>query len=157
MRDLWRFALVATLVLASNHSWSDNMNAFVGRWELIPELSFYSQGKAPETGTYTIAVEDEAVYFTIEWTTDGETQSIAFDGPMDGELHPAPEPDGAEISYTRVDASVLESAFVVGDTLVAFARRQVSDDGMLMAVLQENTAADGSPVRITQVYRRYAE
>ncbi len=145
------------VALVSAPIWSNDMHAFAGRWELIPELSFYEQGEPPESGTYTIDVDGETVSFTIEWSIDGADQSIAFGGPLDGECHAVPEPDGAEVSYTRVDASVLESTLVVGGKRLAFARRQVSSDRTLMAVLQENTVADGGKVRITQVYRRHVE
>ena len=157
MREALLGSCLLAVALVSNPVWSNDMHAFAGRWELIPELSFYEQGEAPETGIYRIDVDGETVSFTIEWTVDGQDLSIAFGGPMDGELHPAPAPEGAEVSYTRVDASVLESTLVVGGTRLAFARRQVSGDGILMAVLQENTDPDGSKVRITQVYRRYVE
>lgn len=45
---------------------------------------------------------------------------------------------------------------MVAGTRIAFARRQVSQDGRLMAVLQVNRKPDGSLVRITQVYSREA-
>ena len=81
-------------------------------------------------------------------------ESSSIGGPLDGELHPAPRPEGAMTAYTRVSSRILESTLVVDDAVVAVARRQVSEDGQLMAVLQQNLSPDGDEVRITQVYRR---
>ena len=142
------------LFLFSIDTWSNEVHEYAGQWQLLPELSFYETGRAPDRGVYTISVHEGSVAFIIEWTLDGENHSVSFGGPLDGELHPAPRPEGAMTAYTRVSSRILESTLVVDDAVVAVARRQVSEDGQLMAVLQQNLSPDGDEVRITQVYRR---
>ena len=131
-------------------------NNYEGVWELLPELSFYQEGSSPEEGRYEIGLKEENVDFSVSWVIDGEPGSVGFSGPLDGKLHPSDIAPDSEVSFTRVDENTLESAFVVAGTQIAFARRQVSRDGVLMAVLQENRKPDGSSVRITQVYKREA-
>jgi hypothetical protein len=128
-----------------------------GVWRLLPELSFYEDGQPPQEGRYEINVEGKNVSFSVRWRADDKDQSISFSGPLDGQLHHSDAAPNAKVSFTHVDENTLESAFSVDEVQMAFARRQVSHDGALLAVLQVNTKPDGSSVRITQVYRRVGE
>ena len=128
-----------------------------GVWSLLPELSFYEAGQPPQEGRYEISVEGTTVSFTVRWRVGDRDQSISFSGPLDGQLQHSDVAPNGKLSFTHVDKNTLESAFFVDDVQMAFARRQVSHDGTLLAVLQVNNKPDGSSVRITQVYRRVGE
>lgn len=127
---------------------------YEGEWIMLPELSFYQVGEAPESGRYHIEILGDDVRFSIDWVTNGVNQSVSFEGPLDGQLHRINTvPDGFT-SFTHIDANTLESTLVVKEMEMAYARRQVSNDGKLLAILQVNKQSDGSSVRISQVYRR---
>lgn len=127
---------------------------YEGRWVLVPELSFYQEGEIPQAGRYDIDVLEKDISFSVHWVVNEEEHSLEFTGPLDGQLHSSEVLPEAYMSYTHVDDQTLESSLVVNDIEVAFARRQVSNDGDLLAVLQVNRKANGSIVRISQVYRR---
>ncbi|MEM1302244.1 MAG: hypothetical protein AAGH17_06665 [Pseudomonadota bacterium] len=121
---------------------------------MLPELSFYEEGDAPKLGRYNIDVVENDVVFSVQWTDDSGDHEISFGGPLDGQLYPTDLAPNSFTSFTQIDDSTLESAVVMNDVEVAYARRQASIDGDLLAVLQVNRKPDGSIVRITQVYRR---
>lgn len=126
-----------------------------GKWELIPELSFYEQGEPPLNGEYEIRVEENRTQFRLRWKpTNGEEMQIEFGGVADGIARDVATPPGAQASYTLIDERTLDSAMFVNGVELAYARRVVSDCNSLMAVLQSNVTASGERIRITQVYRR---
>jgi len=127
---------------------------YVGDWILLPELSFYQSGQAPESGRYRIGVANGIVDFAIDWRDKDQKKSIRFAAPLDGILHPSDLAPEGRMCCAHIDADTLESRFVIDGTEVAAARRQVSGDGTLMAVLQMNRLPDRTWSRITQVYRR---
>ncbi len=129
---------------------------YTGRWQLIPELCFYETGNAPEDATYDISVAGPRVEVSITWTKDGERETIEFGGPLDGSLHPLNPSPNSEVSCTHIDEATLESAVFIDGVRTGFARRQVSEDGSLMSVLQITASGDGAETRILQVYRRIA-
>lgn len=126
-----------------------------GRWEFIPELSFYEQGEPPQSCLYEITVDGINVGLKLTWVkTDGEEIAIEFGGLADSIPQPVESPQGAEASYSTVSDDILESRMFIAGTEMAYAKRVVSSDGQLMSVLQVNTTPSGEKVRITQVYRR---
>lgn len=130
-------------------------HTYSATWELIPELSFYQEGEAPQSGLYEISVHDNVASFSIKWTTiDGEEKSIDFAGPLDGKQHDVEQSPGVKASYIRVNSQTLDSKMYMNDIELAYARRLVSNDGTLMAVLQTGIRPDGSSYRNTQVYRK---
>lgn len=137
-------------------------HVFEGRWELIPELSLYEVGKPPATGLYCITVHDDIASFEISWTMkeNDQVHKAEFSGKMDGSCNPlvlppdAPEsiPDGMTI--TQIDEWTLDSEALRGGIRRAYARRSVSHDGMLLAVMQESLPAQGEKTRNFQIYKR---
>lgn len=134
---------------------------YLGEWTLIPELSLYVSGVPPIAGRYTIAlVGDNHLALEVVWRMPDDTtdKSTRFGGIADGSrvALPASEVGPDAYSLTHVDESILDSAAYRGTTRLAYARRVVSDDGTLLAVVQETIAPDGTPVRNFQTYRRTA-
>lgn len=135
--------------------------SYVGEWVLIPELSLYASGVAPIAGRYTIArADDDQLAVEVVWRMPDDTadRSTRFGGIADGSrvALPASEVGPDAYSLTHVDASTLDSAAYRGTTRLAYARRVVSADGALLAVVQEALMPEGMPVRNFQVYRRAA-
>ena len=58
---------------------------FLGRWQLVPELSQYELGELPRSGTYVLESLGGALSVAISWI-DGQGQSgeTSYGGPMDG-------------------------------------------------------------------------
>jgi hypothetical protein len=130
---------------------------FLGRWELVPELSLYELGTQPEGGTYTIASRDHVVEVRIRWRMPGEEQDreTSFSAPADGTPQSLAAPGGPDaFTLTRVDRRTLDSAAFREGRAMAYARRVASTDGDLLAVVQEGWSADGARFRNFQVYRR---
>ena len=138
----------------------DVPDGFLGHWQLVPELSLYALGPPPLRGTYLIRRDGDTVQLQLRWAMppDGPEQAIAFGGPMDGTPQPVADagsgagPDS--FTLTRVDASTLDSAALRNGAVVAYARRVVSADGSLLAVVQEGPHPEGGRFRNFQVYRR---
>lgn len=130
-------------------------HAYHATWILVPELSFYEKGDVPISGKYRISVSGDVVSFTINWVSnDGQEHTITFGGALDGEQHKIEQPPNATASYTTIDTHTLDSAMYVDGVQAAYARRIVSNDGLLMSVLQTGTLPDGTRFRNTQVYRK---
>ncbi|HET8772087.1 MAG TPA: hypothetical protein VFM71_13975 [Gemmatimonadaceae bacterium] len=135
--------------------------SYVGEWALIPELSLYTSGVPPISGHYNIArVGEDQLALEVVWRMPGDTadKSTRFGGRADGSrvALPASEHGPDAYSLTHVDERTLDSAAYRGTVRLAYARRIASDDGMLLAVVQEALAPDGTPVRNFQLYRRAA-
>lgn len=133
---------------------TDDMTAsFIGLWELLPELSIYQTGTPPVAGTYAISQSEGRITFDIEWQpAGGEVQTMSFGAPADG----ATEDLGGGNSMTLdvVDKNTLDSTAFAQDQKIAYARRSVSADGQLLAVMQEAIKAPDKTTRNFQVYRR---
>ncbi len=129
---------------------------YVGKWILVPELCIYEVGEPPASGLYTIAAIGDRVRITIRWTTQaGDAHTIEFEGLADGAMQPRPDDGGpSHLSFTHVDAGVLDSRAFEGDLEVAYARRCASVDGANLSTVQVGHRADGSTYRNFQVYRR---
>ena len=131
---------------------------FLGKWELIPELSLYAMGAPPAAGLYVIERVPTGIAVRVEWTMQpgDPTRSTAFGGPDDGSVQAmptgAPGPDG--FSLQRVDARTLDSSAFREGKVIAYARRVASHDGQLLSVVQESNTPDGKSIRNFQVYRR---
>lgn len=122
----------------------------------------YAAGTPPLAGTYSIARDSSSTLaLSITWRMPGDSdeRSTRFGGPWDGSrvaTHgPASGPDA--FTLTHVDDGTLDSAAFRGAETIAFARRAVSSDGSLMAVVQELPGPHGARARNFQVYRRTAE
>jgi hypothetical protein len=131
---------------------------YTGTWILLPELCLYQEGQPPTRGVYTIVQCGSAVEFSIDWTAlDGSSHTISFGGPVDGSTQPIEAQPGAELSIAAISPLILDSTVRAGSRVVAYARRCVSNDGQLLATVQEGYRADGSTYRNLQVYRRQPE
>lgn len=132
---------------------------YLGAWDLIPELSLYAVGVPPSAGRYIITrLDDGQLALEVVWRMPDDTsdRSTRFGGRPDGSRVPLPAselgPDA--FTLTHVDDAMLDSAAYRGSTRVAWARRAVSADRTLLAVVQEVLGPDGTPLRNYQVYRR---
>lgn len=87
---------------------------------------------------------------------DPKEHSTEFGGRADAVPISLPAAPGMPDAFTRtrIDAGTLDSAALRGGEQVAYARRVVTEDGSLMAVVQEHVAPNGQRLRNFQVYRR---
>lgn len=78
---------------------------------------------------------------------DGSCNSLVL--PPD-----APESVPGGMTITQIDEWTLDSEALRGSVRRAYARRSVSHDGMLLAVMQESLPVQGEKTRNFQVYKR---
>ncbi|HEX7120987.1 MAG TPA: hypothetical protein VF178_01365 [Gemmatimonadaceae bacterium] len=134
---------------------------YLGTWHLIPELSLYAAGTPPQSGTYSITeASGGTLTLRVVWRMPGDASEHAteFGGRADAVPIPIPHEPGMPDAFTltRIDAGTLDSAALRDGEQVAYARRAVTEDGSLMAVVQEYLTPNGQRVRNFQVYRRGA-
>ncbi len=130
-------------------------DAFLGEWELVPELSLYENGEPPRSGTYRLSLDGDAIAASIDWVdAQGASETVAFGGPLDGSEVVLDTQGPAVLALERLDAATLDSVVRVAGQQVAWARRRASDDGQLLAVVQTGATPEGEPFRNFQVYRR---
>lgn len=133
---------------------------YYGTWDLIPELSLYEFGPVPASGTYTIEPAEVGVRIRMSWTLtpDGPESHTEFAGTTDGstQILDSGKAAGSPVTFslTRLDSRTLESRAFRGEEEFAFARRVVSHEGDLLAIVQEGRHRDGTRFRNFQVYRR---
>lgn len=130
------------------------MRHYLGKWKLIPELSHYDVGQAPESGTYFIEEVDDQIAIAIHWTSGGKDMSVQFSGPADGRQIESGYPGIDSYSVLHEDDYTLSGDAMTGDAQVSRAIRRVSMDGNLMSIIQENAGGNGEMIRIYQVYQR---
>lgn len=128
---------------------------YLGRWELVPELSLYESGEPPRQGTYVLEASSEGISVSIDWVDgNGESGAASYGGPTDGTEIELEAPGSPKLTMTHKDDGTLESAVFVEGTEVAWAQRRASSDGQLLSVVQSGRDAEGEPFRNFQVYRR---
>ena len=131
---------------------------YLGRWELVPELSLYESGDAPRQGNYVLEASGEGVAVEIDWIDgQGESGSARYSGPIDGSEIPIEGPGSPKLTMTHVDEGTLDSAVYVDGQQVAWAQRRASANGQLLAVVQTGREPEGQPFRNFQVYRRIGD
>ncbi len=153
----WRDSL--TKLAALLESGRNSIAAYLGTWTLLPELSLYSVGTPPSAGAYVIEQETTGTLsLRVRWQMPGDNteHTVQFGAPPDGTRVPV---EGATtgpdaLTLTHIDAHTLDSTALRGSVQVAYARRVVSADGSLLAVVQETGQSDGARLRNFQVYRR---
>ena len=127
---------------------------YVGDWQLIPELSLYANGVPPTAGRYTITQSaGGALILEVSWRMPGDhtDRIIRFGGPADGSRIAMPPADVGPDAFTLmpVDEHTLDSAAYRGQHRVAYARRVVSQDHALLAVVQETVATTRCDIEST--------
>jgi len=129
-------------------------DAYLGKWELIPELCIYDRGEAPTRGLYTIAEAAGVVSISISWIdVEGEEHSISFSGASDGSPQSTSAPGLTHMTISRMSANTLDSAAFNGEDQTMYARRVAHDN--LLSTLQRITSENGT-FSIFQVYKRIA-
>jgi hypothetical protein len=118
--------------------------AFLGTWHLVPASCRYEHGAPPRRGTYVLAADGERIRFAIDWvdadgTPRSATHTLAF-GEHEG------------VGMYLDDARTLTTTAAGG--LVIHARREVSEDGRTMTIVQMGKTGEGRPFVNKSVYRR---
>lgn len=128
---------------------------FVGIWTLDPDESDYQFGEPPASGTYTLEADGDAYNVTMIWTTvDGKPMEASYSSVPDGMEYPYDSPAVDTVSMTRVDAYTLDSASKKDGQVIAYARRELSDDRQSMTITQSGTTPEGDPFANVSVYRK---
>ncbi|MEM1248220.1 MAG: hypothetical protein AAGA81_10910 [Acidobacteriota bacterium] len=137
---------------------NERARRYLGRWELVPELSLYESGDPPRRGTYVLEANGDDVAVEIDWIDgEGESGAASYGGPTDGSEIAIDAPGSPKLTMTHVNEGTLESAVYVGGNEVAWAQRRASADGELLSVVQAGRDPEGQPFRNFQVYRRVGD
>ncbi len=132
----------------------ETKRSYLGTWILVPELCLYEEGNPPICGVYRISQLEDDVRISIDWKAqDGSKHQIEFQGPDSGVRRPSSTPGVSYFSITRVSPFILDSHAYVGEEQVAYARRRVSEDGLLLATVQVGRRPNGTTFHNFQVYR----
>ena len=130
-------------------------DAFVGTWELDATQNHYQFGDAPQQGLYTIEPNQHGYLVTMQWTNSaGKTFEMSYEATPDGKEYPANTPGVDKQSMTRVDDKTLDSAAIAGETIIAYARRILFDNGQIMTITQSGKTPDGEEFANVSVYTR---
>jgi len=132
------------------------VSAYLGKWQLLAELSHYDQGEPPESGTYLIEEKGGEIHFDIHWTAKGQDMNVSFSAPPDGRQVPSDFPGVDSFSVLHEDDHTLSGDALAGGRQISIAIRRVSNDGQLMSVLQDNPDPAMGRIRTYQVYNRIA-
>lgn len=130
---------------------------FLGLWQLIPESCQYEQGDPPRSGTYRIEeAPGGVVSFEAHWVdASGESQSVRFAGPPDGQKMPFA---GGELADALAVEAVSERelntyAYYEGKELMV-AQRQLDASGQAMRITQLVRLPMGQSPANVSIYRR---
>ncbi len=130
-------------------------DAFLGTWQLDPEQNNYQLGDPPQSGLYIIETKGDGYLVTMKWTnTTGDDFAMDYEGIPDSKLYPTDAPHVDTMSMTRVDEKTLDSSAFVGNTHIAHARRELSDDSNTMTVTQSGKTPTGDDFANVSVYKR---
>ena len=132
---------------------------FLGRWELVPELSIFQRGTPPESGLTVIQLQGTMCHVAISWRAPGDEgdQHLGFACPITGEIQrsdaaPAGVPNG--FSLTRVNERTLDSHAYIDSELVMYSRRVTTTDGTLLATTHHQNLPNTPQSTNYQLYRR---
>ena len=132
---------------------SDN---YLGKWNLIPELSIYQEGKPPLRGVYEIQNIAGAIQITILWKDlEGSDHDISYAGVPDGSQQETDAPGLTHMTMSRIDENTLDTAAYKGSDCLMYARRVVSEKHDLLTTMQTSYTGEGSQSNF-QVYKRAA-
>ncbi len=130
-------------------------DTFLGTWQLDPEQNNYQSGNPPKTGLYIIQPKDEGYLVTMKWTNqDNQDFEMSYEAIPDGKDYPTDAPNVDSMSMTRVDEKTLDSSSMSGYTVIAFARRILSEDNNTMTITQSGKTPDGDDFANVSAYKR---
>lgn len=128
-------------------------DTFLGTWQLDPEQNKYQLGDPPQSGLYIIKLNGEGYLVTMKWTShDNQDFEMSYEAIPDGKDYPTDAPNVDSMSMTRVDDKTLDSSAMVGNTVIAFARRILSEDNNTMTITQSGKTSDGDDFANVSVY-----
>lgn len=135
-----------------------SIEPFLGTWELDPAASNYELGAPPQRGTYQLIQESEHVAVVMDWTdAAGKDFHMIYHMTPDSVDHPYPDSPAVDAIITAlVDARTLDTVSKKDGQVVATGRRELSDDGETMRVIQSGKTPDGNSFANIAIYRRRA-
>lgn len=132
---------------------------FLGRWQLVPELSIFQRGEPPESGITVIQLQGQMCHVAMAWRAVGAEgdQHVGFAAPLTGEIQRNPSaprgvPNG--FSLTRVNNRTLDSSAYIDGLEVMYSRRATTTDGTLMATTHHQFLPNTPATTNYQLYRR---
>lgn len=131
------------------------VDGFLGKWQMMPELSVYSPSEPPKSGSYEITRDGEKLTFKMNWmSADGEEKSMTYSEICNGQFHPYTDsPIADEICLTLKSDSLLESVAKLAGEVKLTATRELTVDGFMKVTMSANLP-DGTPFSHYSVYRK---
>lgn len=129
---------------------------FIGVWHLVPDACKYERGVPPRQGTYRIEAEGDSLLFTADWMSeDGAANTVSYRSIPDGQPHPFENPLVADALLTTVtDLPSLDTATLKNGAVIAFARRELSEEGAFLIVSQSFVTPEGGSLTNVSRYRK---
>ena len=141
-----------------------SIQPFLGIWDLAPEASQYELGAPPGRGMYQLVADGPStdsgqVAVVMDWTdATGKDFHMMYHMTPDGVDHPYTESPAVDaVVTTLVDARTLDTVSKKDGKTVAVGRRELSQDGNTMRVIQSGKAPDGTEFENVAIYHKRAE
>jgi hypothetical protein len=136
-----------------------SIEPFLGTWILDAGVSDYELGAPPQQGTYQLVPEGDQVAVVMDWTdAAGKDFHMVYYMTPDGVDHPYTDSPAVDaIVTTPVDARTLDTISKKDGNTVAVGRRELSEDGKTMRVIQSGKMPDGTSFSNVAIYRRPVE
>lgn len=131
-----------------------SIDPFLGVWELDPAQSQYELGAPPARGQYQLIPEGDLVNVVMDWTdAAGKDFHMIYGMIPDGADHPYTDSPAVDaIQTTLVDARTLDTVSKKDGVVITRGRRELSEDGKTMRVIQLGITPDGNSFRNVAIY-----
>ena len=129
----------------------------LGTWKLNVARSKFNPGPAFQSETRIYEATPEGVKVTIKTIEgDGKAVTIEYPANYDGKFYPVSGSGGPAdaIALRRINVYQAESTLMHGTSVVATARRVVSEDGKTMTITYKGSDPIGRQVDMTLVYEK---
>jgi hypothetical protein len=115
----------------------------------------YEFGAPPEDAVYIIEADGEGYLMVMSWMTpDGKEMNMSYQTVPDGQEHDIDNPAADTLMTERIDPRTLDSTTRKNGDMIAYARRELSEDYQTMKVIQSGHTPDGDPFSNVSFYRR---
>lgn len=132
-----------------------SLQDFLGRWQLRPERSVYSSGGPPQSATYQISGDQQALVFTIDWIDQSDKSfQVSYQCVPDGLRHDYADLPTVDQMQTQLVGNNLQTISYKNNAVVAWADRKLSANGHELEVLQRYLRPDHTELSILQFYSR---
>jgi hypothetical protein len=133
---------------------ADNLDDFVGRWELDPTTLHYERGRPGLRAIYTITRNGEELTFDLDADdADGKPMHFVYGGKLDG-VDRRYEGYPVTVSLALLEDGGIESVAKKDGVVIDRWTRKLVDDRQALLICQHKTDEAGNHFRNIGLYRK---